>query len=139
VTRSSLTSSIPYIVNTCVCICIYLCARNARIIRSSFSPFARMMMIMMMIMIERKRAFAFSRRRLNYNRSFRETGTETDGWTSIMLMIRNLILVLIRNLILILILRARVTLRARIANQMVMDSYCPGGIVNIRFRCSCAL
>ena len=47
-------------------------------------------------------------------------------------MIRNLILVLNRNLILILIPRARVTLRARIANHLVMDSYCRGGIVNTR-------
>ena len=73
VTRRSTTSSIPYVVNTCVCVCIYLCARNARSIRSSFSKFARMMMMMIM-MIERAYAFAFSRRRLKYNRSFRETG-----------------------------------------------------------------
>ena len=37
VTRRSTTSSIPYVVNTYVCVCIYLCARNARSIRSSFS------------------------------------------------------------------------------------------------------
>ena len=76
VTRRSTTSSIPYVVNTYVCVCIYLCARNARSIRSSFSKFAMMMMMMMMMimMIERAYAFAFSRRRLKYNRSFRETG-----------------------------------------------------------------
>ena len=128
-TRRSLTSSIPYVMNTYVCVYIYLCARNARIIRSSFSKFARMIMIMIM-MIERAYAFAFSRRRLNYNRPFRETGTETAGWTSVMLMIRNLILVLIL---------ARVTLRLRIANQVVMDSRCRGGIVHIRCGCSRAL
>ena len=74
VTRRSTTSSIPYVVNTYVCVCIYLCARNAQSIRSSFSKFARMMMMMMIMMIERAYAFAFSRRRLKYNRSFRETG-----------------------------------------------------------------
>ena len=79
--------------------------------------------MIMIMMIERAYAFAFSRRRLNYNRPFRETGTETAGWTSVMLMIRNLILVLIL---------ARVTLRLRIANQVVMDSRCRGGIVHIR-------
>jgi hypothetical protein len=30
-----------------------------------------------------------------------------------------------------------VTCRVRIANQMVMDSCCRGGIVHIRFGCSC--
>ena len=85
VTQSSLTSSIPYVVNTYVCLYLYLCARNDRSIRYSFSPFAMMMMMMMMMMmIERAYAFAFSHRRLNYNRSFRETGTETAGRTSIL-------------------------------------------------------
>ena len=41
--------------------------------------------------------------------------------------------------ILILILSRRVTRRFRIANHMVMDSCCRGGIVHIRFGCSRAL
>ena len=71
-----------------------------------------------------------SRRRLNYNRNFPGNYNGTAGWTSVMLMIRNLILVLIL---------ARVTLRLRIANQVVMDSRCRGGIVHIRCGCCRAL
>ena len=46
-------------------------------------------------------------------------------------------LTLILNLILILNGLARVTLHLRIANHLVMDSYCRGGIVHIRVGCSC--
>jgi hypothetical protein len=52
--------------------------------------------------------------------------------------VKMITLILILFLILFLIL-ARVTPRVRIANPMVMDSYCRGGIVNIPGGCSRAL
>ena len=55
---------------------------------------------------------------------------------SLCLLLQGIILILILIMIMIL---ARVTLRARIANQLGEDSYCRGGIVNTRFVCSRAL